>query len=193
MYLLNNTVKKMHTDKNSSVGLSCMARRGSANFEFSQIIPRQISVGLTRSLLFQYQTRFLKEPFLNKNLQRTFTSDEYEPIAFGKIGIHQTRVYVCAFFLIAEYSLITHFGHGHKPRPPKSLVSRAASKCYSSSFVDGQPPTGFRKNCINIRYICQTSLRDPAYVYATMFDLDYGIPIYSAYYVTKARGGQFEL
>lgn len=64
------------------------------------------------------------------------------------------RVNVCAFVLIAEYTLITHFEQGHKLRPPRSLVTRTASQCYSSFFVDGQPPTGFRKSGINIRYIC---------------------------------------
>lgn len=85
---------------------------------------------------------------------------------------------------LAEYSL------KRKLSSYKSLVSGTVSGCYSHFFDNGQPPTGFGKNDVNIRYICQT-YGDPTYLYATMFDLSYGIPIYSAYYVTPKQAGQF--
>ncbi|XP_078355032.1 uncharacterized protein LOC144639612 isoform X1 [Oculina patagonica] len=89
------------------------------------------------------------------------------------------------------YTLKTNFELENKLRPRRSVVSGTASKCYLPFFVNGQPPIGFRNNDVNIRYICQTSLGNPAYVYATMFDLSYGIPIYSAYFVTKAEASHF--
>lgn len=51
-------------------------------------------------------------------------------------------MYLLQFVLIAEYSLITHFEHGHKLRPPDPCSQEVS-------------PTSLRKNGINIRYICQ--------------------------------------
>lgn len=115
----------MSTGKDSFVGLSCMARSGSVNIEFSHVIPCQISDGFTRSVLFQYQT---KPPVRNKNGLWKFI----------KLG----SMYLLQFVLIAEYSLITHFEHGHKLRPPDPCSQEVS-------------PTSLRKNGINIRYICQ--------------------------------------
>ena len=79
----------------------------------------------------------------------------------------------------------------HEPRSRRSVVSGAISSCYVNFFINSKPPTGFRRNASNIRYICQSPPKQLVHVYATLFDLDYGIPIYSAYYVTKEQASQF--
>ncbi|XP_078372102.1 endonuclease domain-containing 1 protein-like [Oculina patagonica] len=72
----------------------------------------------------------------------------------------------------------------------RSAVFSTIQPCYTPFFVDGKPPSGFRLDHTNIRYICQrvpgNSLLN---FYSTMFDLNYGIPIYSAYVVRKEQVG----
>lgn len=62
--------------------------------------------------------------------------------------------------------------------------------CYTTFFVGNQPPTGFRTNDANIRYICQQLPGDVKPVkttyYASMFDESYGISIFSAYVIKAA-------
>ena len=73
----------------------------------------------------------------------------------------------------------------------RSEVSETIKTCYKTFFASSQPPSGFRTNHTNIRYICQQVPENPAYFYSTMFDLKYGIPIYSAYVVNKTEASQF--
>ena len=60
-------------------------------------------------------------------------------------------------------------------------------QCYRQFFVGKQPPTGFKNK--NITYICQKSGKTPCF--STMFDLSYGIPVYSAYVVKKSQASKF--
>ena len=77
-------------------------------------------------------------------------------------------------------------------RPRRSMVSTTIQSCYKQFFAGKQPPSGFRKKDTDIRYICQ-QLPDHTvnYFYSTMFDLNYGIPVYSAYVVFQAQASQF--
>lgn len=68
-------------------------------------------------------------------------------------------------------------------------------QCYLKFFVKKKPPIGFRPvkpaNKLNdpIRYICQPpricGQQDDKYFYATMFDEDLGIAVFSAYFLTE--------
>ncbi|XP_074609026.1 uncharacterized protein LOC141863398 [Acropora palmata] len=74
-------------------------------------------------------------------------------------------------------------------RPRRSLVSpKTIPGCYKQFVAGNQPPSGFRLDHTNIMYICQQVPDDPTktFFYSTMFDVGYGIPIYSAYVVSKA-------
>ena len=78
-------------------------------------------------------------------------------------------------------------------RPRRSLVSpETIPDCYKQFVAGNEPPSGFRKNHTNITYICQQVPDDPTgtFFYSTMFDVDYGIPIYSAYVVSKAQASK---
>lgn len=61
--------------------------------------------------------------------------------------------------------------------------------CYTQFFVNRLQPTGLRNlNGATIKYICQPSKpnQDPLRTYyATMFDEDYGIAVFSAYELTQ--------
>ncbi|KAJ7391995.1 Endonuclease domain containing 1 [Desmophyllum pertusum] len=72
-------------------------------------------------------------------------------------------------------------------RPRRSVVSATIPSCYESFFASSQPPSGFRLNHANIRYICQQVPGNTVNFYSTMFDIDYRIPIYSAYVVKQAQ------
>ena len=76
-------------------------------------------------------------------------------------------------------------------RPRRSVVSKTILDCYKQFVAGNQPPSGFRQNHTNIRYICQQVPRDPVIYYSTMFDLNYGIPVYSAYVVFQEQASQF--
>ncbi|XP_029185574.2 uncharacterized protein LOC114953487 isoform X2 [Acropora millepora] len=76
-------------------------------------------------------------------------------------------------------------------RPRRSVVSKTIRDCYKQFVAGNQPPSGFRQNHTNIRYICQQVPRDPVIYYSTMFDLNYGIPVYSAYVVFQEQASQF--
>lgn len=62
-------------------------------------------------------------------------------------------------------------------------------ECYTQFFVGGQPPTGLRQqDNNNIRYICQPprpNQQAQDTYYATMFDEDYGIAVFTAYTLTQ--------
>ncbi|KAL9959794.1 hypothetical protein ACROYT_G033150 [Oculina patagonica] len=66
-------------------------------------------------------------------------------------------------------------------------------QCYTQFFVGGQPPVDLRtgeKNLQYIRYICQPptpNQQAQQTYYATMFDEHYGIAVFSAYTLTRAR------
>ncbi|XP_015749764.1 PREDICTED: uncharacterized protein LOC107329595 isoform X2 [Acropora digitifera] len=76
-------------------------------------------------------------------------------------------------------------------RPRRSVVSKTIPGCYKQFVAGNQPPSGFRQDHTNIRYICQQVPGDPVtYFYSTMFDVGYGIPIYSAYVVSKAQASK---
>lgn len=73
-------------------------------------------------------------------------------------------------------------------RPRRSVVSTTVTDCYKGFFASKTPPSGFRKDHTNIRYICQQVPGNTAdYFYSTMFDVNYGIPIYSAYVIRPAQ------
>lgn len=77
-------------------------------------------------------------------------------------------------------------------RPRRSVVSTTVQDCYKRFLAGNHPPSGFRKDHKNIRYICQQVPDNTAdFFYSTMFDVDYGIPIYSAYVVRQAQASQF--
>ena len=77
-------------------------------------------------------------------------------------------------------------------RPRRSVVSKTIQSCYKQFVAGKQPPSGFRKKDTGIRYICQQVPGDAVnYFYSTMFDLNYGIPVYSAYVVSQAQARQF--
>ncbi|KAL9982650.1 hypothetical protein ACROYT_G004719 [Oculina patagonica] len=76
-------------------------------------------------------------------------------------------------------------------RPRRSVVSKTVTPGCENFFLDKAPPIGFRLDHTNIRYICQQLPGDVENFYSTMFDLDYGIPIYSAYLVTKEHADEF--
>lgn len=66
--------------------------------------------------------------------------------------------------------------------------------CYTQYFVAGRPPIRLRAvNDAGIRYICQPPTPQPPAqqaqqtYYATMFDEDLGIAVFSAYTLTRAR------
>lgn len=59
----------------------------------------------------------------------------------------------------------------HKPYEP----------CFRHFFVYNQPPTGFRVNLNEIRYICQQIGGSHDVFYATMFDEHLGIAVYAGY------------
>ena len=83
--------------------------------------------------------------------------------------------------------------HEHQlVRPRRSVVSTAVQPCYKSFVASNQPPSGFRKNHNNIRYICQQLPGKAVNYYSTMFDMNYGIPIYSAYVVSKGQASEFK-
>lgn len=62
-----------------------------------------------------------------------------------------------------------------------------SDQCYRQFFVGKQPPTGFKNK--NMIYICQKSGKTSCF--STMFDLSYGIPVYSAYVVKKSQASKF--
>lgn len=70
---------------------------------------------------------------------------------------------------------------------PRSVIqANANNPCYKQFFVGNKPPIGFKSNK-NIRYICQKS--GTTLCFSTMFDLNYGIPVYAAYVVKKGQVG----
>ena len=74
-------------------------------------------------------------------------------------------------------------------RPRRSVVSpKTIPDCYKQFVAGKTPPSGFRLAHTNIMYICQQLPDDPTktFFYSTMFDVGYGIAIYSAYVVSKA-------
>ena len=77
-------------------------------------------------------------------------------------------------------------------RPRRSVVSTTIQSCYKQFVAGNQPPSGFRQKDTDIRYICQQVPGDTVkYFYSTMFDLKYGIPVYSAYVVLQAQAKLF--
>lgn len=77
-------------------------------------------------------------------------------------------------------------------RPRRSVVSTTIQSCYTGFVAGNRPPSGFRGSHTNIRYICQQVPPNTVdYFYSTMFDLNYGIPVYSAYVVSQAQASQF--
>lgn len=63
----------------------------------------------------------------------------------------------------------------HKPYEP----------CFRHFFVYNQPPTGFRVNLNEIRYICQQIGGSHDVFYATMFDEHHGIAVYAGYILDR--------
>ena len=78
-------------------------------------------------------------------------------------------------------------------RDRRSVVkANANDQCYKQFFVGNLPPIGFKSStnlANNIKYICQKSGFFNTPCFSTMFDLNYGIPIYSAYVVKKGQVG----
>lgn len=66
------------------------------------------------------------------------------------------------------------------------------TKCYKRFFIGGLPPIGFQSStglANNVRYICQKY--GTTWCFSTMFDLNYGIPIYAAYLVQQGQAFNF--
>lgn len=77
----------------------------------------------------------------------------------------------------------------------RSVVSvKADDKCYRNFFVGNMPPTGFKSStgrAKNVRYICQQPSKYGTPFFSTMFDLNYGIPVYAAYLVRQQQASKF--
>ena len=75
-------------------------------------------------------------------------------------------------------------------RRRREVHTIATQPCYTAFFVGNLPPNGFRANYANIRYICQQLPGDLKPIkttyYSSMFDVSYGITIFSAYVVKAA-------
>lgn len=106
------------------------------------------------------------------------------------------RIFKCFYdyYLTGFAGLSTVFTNDTKHESQLTRSRRSVVKandngqCYRQFFVGGKPPEGFSAGeGKNIRYICQMYGNTPCF--STMFDLDYGIPIYSAYVV---RGDQLQ-
>lgn len=70
-------------------------------------------------------------------------------------------------------------------RQRRSVIQQHANEdCYKQFFIGKQPPKDFHGSP-NPRYICQMYGTTPTF--STMFDLDYGIPIYAGYLVQQAQ------
>ena len=77
-------------------------------------------------------------------------------------------------------------------RPRRLVVPTFIQGCYRRFVAGNKPPLGFRQFDTNILYICQQVPGDPMnFFYSTMFDINYGIPVYSAYVVSKEQASQF--
>ncbi|XP_078358955.1 uncharacterized protein LOC144643536 isoform X2 [Oculina patagonica] len=63
-------------------------------------------------------------------------------------------------------------------------------QCYRQFFVGNVPPTGLQSNN-NIRYICQMCGNPLTPCFSTMFNINYGIPLYSAYVVRRGQALNF--
>ena len=76
---------------------------------------------------------------------------------------------------------------------PRRSVSKNIDDCYKPFFVGDEAPTGFRKavETSGVRYICQQVPGRTNYFYSTMFDENYGIPIYSAYRLKQGEPDKF--
>ena len=71
----------------------------------------------------------------------------------------------------------------------RSVIRQHDNKnCYKRFFIGGLPPTGFHSDP-DVRYICQ--VYGTTRCFSTMFDLDYGIPIYAGYLVQQGQALSF--
>jgi len=70
---------------------------------------------------------------------------------------------------------------------PQMVFNNPNQPCYTQFFVGvvGVPPIGLRAGQVNLRYICQTYHHQT--YYATMFDEQRGIAVFSAYTLTQAN------
>lgn len=68
------------------------------------------------------------------------------------------------------------------------ILQHDTQKCYKQFFIGGLPPTGFPSDP-DYRFICQVYGTTPCF--STMFDVDYGIPIYAGYVVKQAQALSF--
>jgi len=70
---------------------------------------------------------------------------------------------------------------------PQMVFNNPNQPCYTQFFVGvvGAPPIGLRAGQVNLRYICQTYHHQT--YYATMFDEQRGIAVFSAYTLTQAN------
>ena len=69
----------------------------------------------------------------------------------------------------------------------KTVYPGNGDECYRKNFAGNQPPVGLRDPMnFKIKYICQKDYHenDDGTHYGTMFDKQFGIPVYSAYTLT---------
>ena len=70
----------------------------------------------------------------------------------------------------------------------KTVYGGDANECYRKNFAGNLPPVGLRDPMnFFIRYICQKDYQDDGTHYGTMFDKQFGIPVYSAYTLTEDK------
>lgn len=70
----------------------------------------------------------------------------------------------------------------------KTVYGGDANECYRKNFAGNLPPVGLRDPMnFFIRYICQKDYQDDGTHYGTMFDRQFGIPVYSAYTLTEDK------
>ena len=70
----------------------------------------------------------------------------------------------------------------------KTVYGGNADECYRKNFAGNLPPVGLRDPMnFKIRYICQKDNRYDGTHYGTMFDKQFGIPVYSAYTLTEDK------
>ena len=107
-------------------------------------------------------------------------------------------IYICVYSGDADFTTDARFAMSKVllNRRRRMLPTPGNKRpCYTTFFVGNQPPTGFRTNdATNIIYICQQLPDDANPVkttyYASMFDVTYGISIFSAYVVTAANAAK---
>lgn len=79
-------------------------------------------------------------------------------------------------------------GKNHDVTGNRKTVYGGKSECFTKHFAGNAPPEGLRSRMnFFIKYICQKDYNEDGTHYGTMFDKQFGIPVYSAYTLTKDK------